>query len=123
MKNLLEGAVKEVYDELRVRDASFCGCVQCEEDVLAFALNHLRPRYAGGTREGVAVTSVDLQRDQTRAELMVAVLGLGAGALGRLAGRARTPGDGTSASLGDSSGDAVSAGAGRRPVPAVAGRD
>ncbi len=74
MRNLLEGAVKEVYDELRVRDASFCGCAQCEEDVLAFALNHLRPRYAGGTREGVAVTSVDLQRDQTRAELMVAVL-------------------------------------------------
>ena len=74
MKNLLEGAVKEVYDELRGRDASFCGCAQCEDDVLAFALNHLRPRYAGGTREGVAVTSVDLQRDQTRAELMVAVL-------------------------------------------------
>lgn len=74
MKNLLEGAVKDVYDELRARDASFCGCAQCEEDVLAFALNHLRPRYAGGTREGVAVTSVDLQRDQTRAELMVAVL-------------------------------------------------
>ena len=74
MKNLLEGAVKEVYEELKSRDASFCGCAQCEDDVLAFALNHLRPRYAGGTREGVAVTSVDLQRDQTRAELMVAVL-------------------------------------------------
>jgi competence protein ComFB len=74
MKNLLEGAVKEVYDELREKDAAFCGCQQCEEDVLAFALNHLRPRYAGGTREGVAVTSVDLQRDQTRAQLMVAVL-------------------------------------------------
>ena len=74
MKNLLEGAVKEVYDELRSHDATFCGCAHCEEDVLAFALNHLRPRYAGGTREGVAVTSVDLQRDQTRAELMVAVL-------------------------------------------------
>ena len=79
MKNLLEGAVKEVYDELRARGspeggAAFCGCEQCEDDVLAFALNHLRPRYAGGTREGVAVTSVDLQRDQTRAELMVAVL-------------------------------------------------
>jgi competence protein ComFB len=74
MRNLLEGAVKEVYDELRLRDARFCGCAHCEEDVLAFALNHLRPRYAGGTREGVAVTSVDLQRDQTRAELMVAVL-------------------------------------------------
>jgi competence protein ComFB len=79
MKNLLEGAVKEVYDELRTRGspsgmATFCGCEQCEEDVLAFALNHLRPRYAGGTREGVAVTSVDLQRDQTRAQLMVAVL-------------------------------------------------
>lgn len=74
MKNLLEGAVKEVYEELRSRDASFCGCEHCEDDVMAFALNHLRPRYAGGTLEGVAVTSVDLQRDQTRAELMVAVL-------------------------------------------------
>jgi competence protein ComFB len=79
MKNLLEGAVKEIFEELRSRGsaeggAAFCECRQCEEDVLAFALNHLRPRYAGGTREGVAVTSVDLQRDQTRAELMVAVL-------------------------------------------------
>lgn len=79
MKNLLEGAVKEVYDELRSRGsplggATFCACEHCEEDVMAFALNHLRPRYAGGTLEGVAVTSVDLQRDQTRAELMVAVL-------------------------------------------------
>ena len=74
MKNLLEGAVKDIYADLRSQDASFCGCAQCEDDVLAFALNHLRPRYAGGTREGVAVTSVDLQRDQTRAELMVAVL-------------------------------------------------
>jgi competence protein ComFB len=74
MKNLLEGAVKEIYEELRSRDATFCGCEQCEDDVMTFALNHLRPRYAGGTREGVAVTSVDLQRDQTRAELMVAVL-------------------------------------------------
>jgi competence protein ComFB len=87
MKNLLEGAVKEVYDELRSRDAAFCGCAQCEDDVLAFALNHLRPRYAGGTREGVAVTSVDLQRDQTRAELMVAVLD----AMRRVANNPRHP--------------------------------
>jgi competence protein ComFB len=74
MKNLLEGAVKEIYDELRASNASFCGCAQCEDDTLALALNHLRPRYAGGTREGVAVTSVDLQKDQTRAALVVAVL-------------------------------------------------
>jgi competence protein ComFB len=92
MKNLLEGAVKEVYDELRTRGgpqgaANFCGCPQCEEDVLAFALNHLRPRYAGGTREGVAVTSVDLQRDQTRAQLMVAVLD----AMRRVASNPRHP--------------------------------
>jgi competence protein ComFB len=87
MKNLLEGAVKEIYDELRSRDAAFCGCKQCEEDVLSLALNHLRPRYAGGTREGVAVTSVDLQRDQTRAELMVAVLD----AMRRVANNPRHP--------------------------------
>ena len=45
MKNLLEGAVKDVYDELCSRGsppgvARFCGCQQCEEVVLAFALNH-----------------------------------------------------------------------------------
>lgn len=87
MKNLLETAVKEVYDDLRAKDATFCGCQHCEEDVLAFALNHLRPRYAGGTREGVAVTSVDLQRDQSRAELMVAVLD----AMRRVANNPRHP--------------------------------
>ena len=87
MKNLLETAVKEVYDDLRSKDATFCGCQHCEEDVLAFALNHLRPRYAGGTREGVAVTSVDLQRDQSRAELMVAVLD----AMRRVANNPRHP--------------------------------
>jgi competence protein ComFB len=87
MKNLLEGAVKDVYEELRSRDAAFCGCAHCQDDVLAFALNHLRPRYAGGTREGVAVTSVDLQRDQTRAELMVAVLD----AMRRVANNPRHP--------------------------------
>ena len=79
--------MKEVYDDLRSKDATFCGCQHCEEDVLAFALNHLRPRYAGGTREGVAVTSVDLQRDQTRAELMVAVLD----AMRRVANNPRHP--------------------------------
>ena len=87
MKNLLEGAVREVYEELRSRDASFCGCEHCEDDVMAFALNHLRPRYAGGTLEGVAVTSVDLQRDQPRAELMVAVLD----AMRRVANNPRHP--------------------------------
>jgi competence protein ComFB len=87
MKNLLEGAVKEVYDELRARDAAFCRCQHCEDDVLSFALNHLRPRYAGGTLEGVAVTSVDLQRDQTRAQLMVAVLD----AMRRVANNPRHP--------------------------------
>lgn len=74
MKNLLETAVRETYDALRVNHSEYCACEMCQSDVLAYALNGLRPRYSGGTDAGFALISVDLQKDQTRATLAVAVL-------------------------------------------------
>ena len=74
MKNLLEGAVRETYDELRAANPSYCSCALCQEDVLARALNLAHPRYTGGTTMGQALISVDLQKDQTRAELAVLVM-------------------------------------------------
>jgi competence protein ComFB len=74
MKNLLEGAVQDIYAELRAGNSEYCTCTLCQTDVVTFALNHLRPRYTAGTPAGLALTSVDLQRDQTRAALAVAVL-------------------------------------------------
>ncbi|HSC33298.1 MAG TPA: late competence development ComFB family protein [Gemmatimonadaceae bacterium] len=74
MKNLLEGTVVALYDELRVQNPELCGCDNCRTDVIAFALNAAHPRYSGGTDVGQALISVDLQRDQTRAALAVIVL-------------------------------------------------
>ena len=74
MKNRLETVIEEIYHELRGKNPDYCACELCQSDVLAFALNHSRPRYSGGTATGRALISVDLQKDQTRAELAVVVL-------------------------------------------------
>lgn len=74
MINRLEQTVREVYGELRAAHPEICGCERCEADVVAFALNNVRPRYGGGNVTGQALISVDLQRDQTRATVAVLVL-------------------------------------------------
>ncbi len=73
MRNLLEDAVRELHEELLARNAGFCACSRCRDDVFALVLNHSRPRYATSTR-GVALSNLDIRRDQTRAELSVLVL-------------------------------------------------
>jgi hypothetical protein len=74
MQNLLEGAVREIYAELREQQPEYCACEMCREDVVAHALNATRPRYSGGALTGRALIGVDLQRGQTRATLAVLVL-------------------------------------------------
>jgi competence protein ComFB len=73
MKNRVETIITELYDELRRAHPQFCECERCREDVLTYTLNQARPRYSG-TATGQALISVDLQSDQTRAELSVIVL-------------------------------------------------
>ncbi len=74
MRNLLEGTLTAIYEELRAKHPEMCACESCRADVLALALNTARPRYSGGTDIGQALIGLDLQRDQTRAELAVLVL-------------------------------------------------
>ena len=74
MKNLLEGTLRDIYSELRTQHPRFCGCSRCEADVLAMALNQLRPKYSGGSAQGVALAMLDLQRASTRAKIAVTVL-------------------------------------------------
>ena len=73
MKNALEELVLEVYTQLRTRDADFCACQRCQDDVIAQALNKARPRYIGGSPTGAAVTRVSLAGDSARAEIAVLV--------------------------------------------------
>ena len=74
MKNLLEGTLRELYADLRARNPEFCACERCQADVLALALNSTRPRYTGGSAQGIALASLDLQGAATRASLAVTIL-------------------------------------------------
>jgi competence protein ComFB len=74
MKNLLEDAIASVYADLRARNPEFCACDDCRADVLAMALNSARPRYSGGTAQGLALASLDLQGAATRASLAVTLM-------------------------------------------------
>jgi hypothetical protein len=75
MINAIEEVVREVYVQVRDREAGagFCTCAQCEDDVIRHTMNHLRPRYVG-TPVGSAVTRVALALEQARAEVAVVVL-------------------------------------------------
>lgn len=74
MFNVLEVAVRALQDELLLKYPQFCACERCRDDALTYALNHIRPRYVTGSRAlGVALTNLELSRDQTRAELLVAI--------------------------------------------------
>ena len=71
MKNLLADTVIGIYDDLLAKMPARCACASCKEDALA---NKTRPRYSGGTDTGMALIALDLQKDQTRAQLAVIVL-------------------------------------------------
>lgn len=72
MKNALEGPLRSLYADLRESNPQFCACPQCQDDVMALALNNTRPRYVSGNPPlGEVVTGVQLSHDQARAELTV----------------------------------------------------
>jgi hypothetical protein len=87
MKNLLEDTVIGIYDDLIAKMPAICACASCKEDALAYVLNKTRPRYSGGTDTGMALIALDLQKDQTRAQLAVIVLD----AIQRVAANPRHP--------------------------------
>jgi competence protein ComFB len=73
LRNLVETHVAEGYEVLRKHFPDFCGCDTCRLDVMVYALNRLPARYVIG-REGTVVTDVNLDKDQNRATIDVAIM-------------------------------------------------
>lgn len=73
IRNAIEDHVVEAYAQVSGHFPSFCGCDTCRLDVLVYALNRLPPRYVVGL-EGKVVTDVNLDKDQNRASIEVAVM-------------------------------------------------
>ena len=74
MINVLEEAVRSMFAELCGSYEGFCTCEHCKDDVLTYAMNHTKPRYASYSPLGAAVTRVALMSDSARAELAVTIL-------------------------------------------------
>jgi competence protein ComFB len=73
LHNLIEDHVAEAYAHLVQHFPDFCGCEACRMDVMVYALNRLPPKYVIG-REGTVVTDVNLDKDQSRALIDVAIM-------------------------------------------------
>jgi competence protein ComFB len=74
MKNALESTVLLIHKQLVRKHAGFCSCAHCSADVVALALNKIKPRYVSQFSPiGEIVTDVQMTYDQHRAELTVLV--------------------------------------------------
>lgn len=70
--NVMEEIVREMMPNvLRVYDC--CKCEKCQQDILAYTLNHLPPRYVVRT-SGAVMTRFTLSREQEQADIITAVV-------------------------------------------------
>lgn len=73
IQNMVEEHVTDGYEQLRSHFPDFCGCEICRGDVLVYALNRLPARYVA-SRSGSIITELNLDRDQTRAQIEVMLM-------------------------------------------------
>ena len=71
--NLVEEHAHAAYEPLRARFPEFCGCDMCRDDVLVYTLNRLPARYVSSPH-GSVITEVNLEKDQNRAAIDVAMM-------------------------------------------------
>lgn len=73
IRNLVEEHVVASYDSIRVHFPDFCGCEVCREDALVYTLNRVPARYVASPT-GSVVTEVNLEKEQNRAPIDVAMM-------------------------------------------------
>jgi competence protein ComFB len=72
IKNFLEEGVASYVDEALAEDDDFCKCRRCRLDVMALALNELKPKYVV-TPKGYAFARSDELEAQFLADTIIAV--------------------------------------------------
>jgi competence protein ComFB len=73
IRNLVEEHVVAAYDAMRPHFPDFCGCEICRDDALVFTLNRIPARYVSSL-QGSVVTEVNLEKEQNRAAIEVAMM-------------------------------------------------
>lgn len=70
--NYMEDVVISYVDEVLGEDEGFCGCPRCRLDIIALALNDVKPKYVV-TPKGYAYARMDNLEAQFKADTIVAV--------------------------------------------------
>jgi len=73
IRNLMEDHVAQAYGAMRPHFPDFCACDVCREDAVVFTLNRVPPRYVA-TRTGSVITGINLDKEQSRAAIEVAMM-------------------------------------------------
>lgn len=89
IRNLAEEHVTAAYESLRPHFPDFCGCEVCRDDALVYTLNRIPPRYVSSLT-GSVVTELNLEKEQNRAAIEVAMMD----AMRRITGTPRCEGRG-----------------------------
>lgn len=71
MKNIMEDLVKEKLDEV-IDSLDCCKCEQCRMDIIYYALNRLKPKYAS-TEMGAKLAKIDTMSSQFEIDLLTAI--------------------------------------------------
>lgn len=71
-QNIMEPIVEEQFDALK-DTLNCCTCEQCRSDIMAFALNHLPPRYVATTAGGT-ISKADSLRIQHMTDIRTAII-------------------------------------------------
>jgi competence protein ComFB len=71
--NLAEAHVQAAYESLLSRFPDFCACDMCRDDVFVYTLNRVPARYVSSL-QGSVITEVNLEKDQNRAVIDVAMM-------------------------------------------------
>jgi competence protein ComFB len=72
LTNYMEHVVIDYVDEVIATDKEFCGCPRCRLDVIAIALNDVKPKYVVTTK-GYAYAHMGELQAQFKADTIVAV--------------------------------------------------
>jgi len=72
LTNYMEGVVTAYVDEVTAGDPDFCQCPRCRLDVIAIALNDVKPKYVVTTK-GLAYARMGELQAQFKADTIVAV--------------------------------------------------
>lgn len=71
-KNVMESLVEETYDKVG-SSLDCCNCPRCRDDVIAYALNQLPPKYVA-TPQGVIYSKTYNLGIQHHADIMAALM-------------------------------------------------